>query len=94
MLAFARRRVLAVTLAGLGFRRAAALPVPVKPDLSPSRVCTSGWWVGPGNWAYHQEIGWMHSFLPMHDLKPAEWYGPPPPRPAPIPFDWGKVMKG
>lgn len=98
MVDLSRRRVLAALaaiLAGLGFRRAAALPGPVRiepvlsklppaePLSAPSRVCMEGWFRGPGNWAYHHEIGWMHSFMPMHDLKPATWYGPPPPRLAP-----------
>ena len=87
MLNITRRRVLAAltaTLTGLGIRRAAALPVPVpvaiEPIPEPSIVCTEGWWVEPGGtMAYHHKIGWMHSFMPMRNLKKAQWYGPPPP---------------
>lgn len=42
MFHLARRRflaALAVSMAGLGLRRAAALPVPAEPDHAPPRVC-------------------------------------------------------
>ena len=101
MLKTTRRRVLAFVVAlmpVLGFRRAAAGPLVAEPVPVPEPVASLpvvvGWWRGPGGWAYHPDLGWMHSFMPIKDLTPANWYGPPPPRPAPIPMDWGKVLNG
>ena len=70
----------------------ATVPLPV-PVASPSPVAI-GWWRGPAGWAYHPDLGWMHSFMPMRDLTPPNWYGPPPPLPARIPMDWGKILNG
>jgi hypothetical protein len=101
MLKTTRRHILtfaAALVPVLRFRRvvvppvvAEPMPVPV-PEPAASSPVVTGWWRGPGGWAYHPNSGWIHSMLPMKDLTPANWYGPPPPRPAPIPFDWGKGM--
>ena len=79
---------LAATMAGLGLRRAAAVPVPpqpvpvpLPPEVPPAPVDAeaAGWWVENAHLAYHPEIGWLHTFRAMfHDVKRAEWYGPPP----------------
>ena len=78
---------LAATMAGLGLRRAAAVPahpepVSVPPEVTPAVMDAeaAGWWVENSHLAYHPEIGWLHTFRAMfHDVKRAEWYGPPPP---------------
>ena len=84
-----RRRVLAlaaVLVPVLGFRRAVAgpelvvvepVPLPV-PEPVASPAAAMGLWRAPGGWAYHARLGWMHSMMPIEDLTPANWYGPPP----------------
>ena len=102
MLKTTRRRVLAFVAALvplLAFRRAVAAPVVAEPVPLPKPEPVAlppgvvGWWRGPNGWAYHPNSGWMHSLMPMKDLTPANWYGPPPPLPPRIPFDWGAALK-
>ena len=106
MVGITRRRflaALAVTLSGLGFRRAAALPArprieprlsmpppPVEPVAALPEVYDAGWWVEPGGWMYHPTVGWLHLFQHARDVRRALCYGPPPP----ISFDLGEAMKG
>lgn len=106
MLDLTRRRflaALAVSLAGLAMRRAAARPArvriepvlsklpPAEPAPAPVEVSMDGWFPGPGNWAYSPRLGWIHTFQPMPDRKLAAWYGPPPPFPAREPINWGPL---
>ena len=87
MLKITRRRVLAFAAAllpVLGFRRAVARPVVAEtvpvPEPVASQPVVIGWWRAPGGWAYCTRLGWVHSMIPMENLTPANWYGPPPPR--------------
>lgn len=96
MVKIIRRRFLAAVAAFvplLAFRRGVARPV-VLPEPLPPVPVARGWFIDRNGWAYSPSVGWVHSMTPWKDLTPANWYGPPPPRPPRIRLDWGKIGTG
>jgi hypothetical protein len=104
MVALSRRRLLACVSAMLALlprRRAAAGAKRARPrslfdtPAAPEAVdgCASGYWLEPSGWACGASGYWVHHAVPWQ-LKAANWYGPPPPRPSQPPLDWAAFLAG